>query len=102
MDENLNWKSEISHVANKGSKCIGIIRQSNFYLSTTTLRTLYFSLVYPSFFYCNLVWASTYRSNFIRLEILQKRVIRTILKTTFDAHTDPIFQNLGTLKFHDM
>ena len=27
-------------------------------------------------------------------------MIRTIAKTTFDAHTDPIFQNLGILKFH--
>ena len=51
---------------------------------------------------CNLVWASTYRTNLIRLEILQKRVIRTIAKTTFEAHTDPIFQNLGILKFHDI
>ena len=52
--------------------------------------------------YCNLVWAYTYRTNIIRLEILQKRVIRTIAKTTFDAHTDPIFQIIGILKFHDI
>ena len=102
LDENLNWKSEISHVANKVSKSIGIIRKSNFYLSTNSLRTLYFSLVYPYFFYCNLVWASTYKSNLVRLEILQKRVVRTIAKTHFYAHTDPIFRNLGILKFHDM
>ena len=104
MDENLNVKSEISHVANKVSKCTGIIRKSSFCLSTKTLRTLYFSLIYPYFFYCNLVWASTYRTNLIRLEILQKRVIRTIAITitTFDVHTDPIFQNLGILKFHDI
>ena len=102
IGENLNWKSEISHDANKVCKSIGITRKSSFYLSTKTLRTLYFSLVYPHFFYCNLVWASTYRTNLIRLEILQKRVIRTIAKTTFDAHTDPIFQNLGILKFHDI
>ena len=62
----------------------------------------FFSLVYPYFFYCNLVWASTYRTNLIHLEILQKRVIRTIAKTTFDAHTDPLFQNLGILKFQDI
>ena len=102
LDENLNWKSEISHVANKVSKSIGIIRKSNFYLSTKSLRTLYFSLVYPYFFYCNLVWASTYKSNLVRLEILQKRVVRTIAKTHFYAHTDPIFRNLGILKFHDI
>ena len=41
MDENLNWTSEISHVANQVSKCTGIIRNSSFYLSTKTLRTLY-------------------------------------------------------------
>ena len=102
LDENLNWKSEISHVANKVSKSIGIIRKSYFYLSTKSLRTLYFSLVYPYFFYCNLVLASTYKSNLVRLEILQKRVVRTIAKTDLYAHTDPIFRNLDILKFHDM
>ena len=101
MDANLNWKPEISHAANKVSKSRGIIRQFLF-IYTKTLRTLYFSLVYPYFFYCNLVWASTYRTNLIRLEILQKRVIRIIAKTPWDAHTDPIFKNLGILKFYDI
>ena len=51
MDGNLNWKTEITHVANtEGSKSIGIIRKSIFYLSTKSLRTLYFSLVYRYFF----------------------------------------------------
>ena len=50
MDGNLNWKTEITHVANKGSKSIGIIRKSIFYLPTKSLRTLYFSLVYRYFF----------------------------------------------------
>ena len=42
LDENLTWKSEISHVANKVLKSIGIIRKSNFFLSTKSLRTLIF------------------------------------------------------------
>ena len=46
MDKNLNWKSEISHVANKVSKSIRIMRQSSFYLSTKTLRTLYIECKY--------------------------------------------------------
>ena len=98
--ENSNWKSEISHVPNKVSKSTGIIRKFSFYLSTKTLRTLYFSLVYPYFFfYCNLVWASTYRTNLIRLEILQKRVIRAIAKTTFDAHLIQSFKILVSKNF---
>ena len=96
LDENLNWKSEISNVASKVSKSVGIIRKSTLYLSTKSLRTLYFSLLYPYFFYCNLVWAST---NLSRLVILQKRVLRTIAKPQCYAHTDAIFKNLGILKF---
>ena len=42
------------------------------------------------------------KTNLIRLEILQKRVIRAIAKTPFDARTDPIFQNLGILKLHNI
>ena len=41
-----------------------------------------------------------YTSIFVRLVILQKRVVKIIAKSPFDAHTDPIFKNLGILKFH--
>ena len=63
---------------------------------------IFFTSLPILFFYCNLVWASTYKSNLARLEILQKRVVKTIAKTDLYAHTDPIFRNLGILNFHDM
>ena len=61
LDENLNWKSEISHVANKVAKSIGIISRCSFFLPKSSLRMLYYSLIYPYFYYCNIVWASTYK-----------------------------------------
>ena len=102
IDENITWKSEISHVANKVSKSIGMIHKSSFYLSSYSLRVLYYSLVYPYFFYCNIVWASTYKTNLVRLVKLQKRVVRIIDKSHFNAHSDPIFKKHGILKFHDL
>ena len=45
LDENLNWNSEISHVANKVAKSIGIINKCSFYLPKTSLRMLYYSLI---------------------------------------------------------
>ena len=102
MDENLNRKSEISHVANKVAKSIGTISRCISFLPKTSLRMLYYSLIYPYFYYCNIVWASTYKTNFLRLVILQKRIIRIINKSHFNAHTDPIFKDLGILKFNDI
>ena len=63
---------------------------------------LYYSLIYPYFYYCNIVWASTYKTNLRCLAILQKRIIRIINKSHFNARTDPIVKNLGILKFNDI
>ena len=49
LDENLNWKSEISQVANKVAKSIGIISRCSFFLPKSSLRMLYFSLICPIF-----------------------------------------------------
>ena len=102
LDKNLTWKPHISHIANKISKSIGIIYRSKFYLPKKSLITLYYSLIYPYLFYCNMVWASTYETNLHRIVILQKRAIRIISKSNFDDHTSPIFKSLGILKFHDI
>ena len=59
LDENLNWKSEVSHVANKVANSIGIKSRCSFFLPKSSLRMLYYSLIYPYFYYCNIVWAST-------------------------------------------
>ena len=63
---------------------------------------LYYSLIYPYFYYCNIVRASTYKTNLRRLVILQKRIIRIINKSHFNTYTDPIFKDLGILKFNDI
>ena len=101
LDENLHWKSEISHVANKVAKSIDIISRCIFFLPKTSIRMLYYSLTYPYFYYCNIVWASTYKTNLLCLDILQKGIIRIINKSHFNVHTDPIFKDLGILKFND-
>ena len=65
-------------------------------VSTHALLFLNLSL----FYYDNLVWASTYKTNIRRLVILQKRIIRIIKKSHFNSHTDPIFKELSLLKFN--
>ena len=42
LDENLNWKSKISHVASKVAKSIGIISRCSFFLPKSSLRMLHY------------------------------------------------------------
>ena len=55
----------------------------------------------PYLYYCNIVWGSTYKTTLRRLVILQKRVVRIISKSTFDAPSDPIFKE-HILKFDNI
>ena len=102
LDDNLTWKPHIPLLASKLSKSIGIIHKSRFFLSTQSLRTLYNSMILPYLYYCNLAWGGTYKANLQRIVILQKRALRIVNNSTYDANTSPIFKELKLLKFHDI
>ena len=64
--------------------------------------TLYHSFVYPYLTYCNQVWGSTYTSNLEKLFALQKKALEIMCSMPKWASTDPLFHELGILKFHDI
>ena len=79
-----------------------MIYKSSFCLNKTSLCPLSYSLVYPYLHYCASVWGSTYQSNLKRLINLQKRVIRIVSRSSFDAHANAISVSLRILKFEDI
>ena len=97
----LSWKYNIAYLSSKVSRSISITQKSSFCLHKPALRTLYFSLVHPYLHYCISVWGSTYPTNLKRLVLLQKRALRIISKSCYDAHTNPIFKDLCILSLHN-
>ena len=71
LDENLSWKSHFSHIANKISKSIGVIYKASFCLPLESLRTLYYSTIYPYLQYCVIVWGLAFPTNIRRIELLE-------------------------------
>ena len=102
VDDNLSCNSHISLLASKLSKSVCIMRKSRFFLSTHSLRTLYNSMIPPYLYCCNLAWGGTYETNLQRIVILQKRALRIVNNSIYDANTGPIFKKLELLKFHDI
>jgi len=56
-------------------KNIGIMSKVGQFLTKEVIKTLYYTLVYPYFHYCNIIWANNYPSRLTRTEILQKRAV---------------------------
>lgn len=98
IDHNLSWKTHTNILSTKISKYCGIFNKLKRYLPPNILRTLYCSLVCSLLNYGILVWG--FVSN--RLEKLQKKIIRIISNSKFNAHTEPLFKRLNLLKVKDL
>ena len=93
LDEYLTWKSHTDKMAIKLSKYSGIINKLKNYLPLHILKALYNSLVQAHLNYAILVWG--YKCN--RLVKLQKRLVRIITRSKYNAHTDPLFKRTEIL-----
>ena len=98
IDKHLNWQHHINSIANKISKYIGILNKLKKMLPLKTLLLMYNYFILSSLNYGILVWGY----NTDRLFKLQKRAIRVISKSKFNAHTDPLFKKLHILKIKDL
>ena len=98
ISENLSWKPHTDKIANKLVKYLGILNRLKRYLPLHVMKMLYFSLVQSNLNYAILAWG--YESN--RLEKLQKRFIRIISCSSYNAHTEPLFKKLELLKLEDL
>ena len=98
LDENLSFEPHINKIANKISRTLGTLSKLKRYLPQHTLVMLYNTLILPHLQYAILCWG--YKTS--RLFKLQKRAMRTITLSKYNAHTEPIFKKLNMLKINEM
>lgn len=102
IDSNLNWKSQVTHIAKKIKRGIGVLCKIRHFVTTQVIIQLYYSLIYPHLTYGLPVWGNTYASTLNPLVILQKRVVRIITFSKYDEHSSPLFKQLDILKITDL
>ena len=71
-------------------------------INSVTLGMLYQTLIQPYLDYCNIIWSVGESQSLHKLFIKQKKAIRAITFSKWDAHTSPIFKKLRILKLHEI
>ena len=102
INEKLTWDDHISLVCNKVSKHIGILRRIKHKIPVTLLKSLYYTLINPYFNYCNIIWATSSSVALDKLFRLQKRAIRLVANSDWNAHSAPLFLDLKVLTIHQL
>ena len=97
LDAKLNWNLHINHIRKKIAKGIGIMCKVRRYFNRNTLKTLYYSLVYPYIHYGIEVWGSAPLSYMDPLIRLQKRIIRIICFAAPRTPSKPLFEGCKLL-----
>lgn len=101
LDENLNFKHHINKVHSKVAASLSLISRSKRHLPVKIKCMLYNALVESYLSYCITIWGAP-SVHLRRLEILQKKTIRSITCSGYNCHTDPLFSRLGILKIKDL
>ena len=80
---NLSWNNHIDKIASKANRILGLIKRTCRGLKDVpTLRTLYLALVRSQLEFCSVVWSPYQACNIMKLERIQRRATKLILKTT--------------------
>jgi len=98
IDKYLKWKNHTDKVSKKISKTIGIMTRLKHFLPSNILCTIYKSLILSYLNYGLIIWG--WRAN--NLVTIQKKAIRIIAKTKYNAHTSAIFKQFNILKLPDL
>ena len=102
LDPYLSFKNHVNMLLKKLSKSIYIIRSVKKLLPKSALLTLYYSLFHSHLMYALPAYGCANMSTLKPIKMLQKKAVRLVTNSKYNAHTDPIFKSLGILKFPDL
>ena len=84
----LSWNSHIDKISSKANKVLGLIKRNcREFRDVLTLRTLYCALVRSQLENGSVVWSPFTARNITKLERVQCRTIKFILKTEDDQRS---------------
>ena len=98
IDSRLTWENHTINMSNKCLRIIGTLNRIKYFVPLNIRLMLYNTLILPHLNYCVTAWG--YQCN--RIIKLQKKAIRTVMISSYNAHTEPFFKNLKLLKIQDI
>jgi hypothetical protein len=102
IDPFLTFKDHISIINRKISTGLFFLRKSKNLLNEKSLKFLYFALVHSHLIYAIHVYSTASENLLKGLFLQQKKAIRIITNSSYNAHTEPLFKKTCILPFPNL
>ena len=86
IDENLTFDNHVNNICLKASRQIGALQRLTGLLDLPSRRAIYTSFIISNFNYCPLVWFFTSRASIMKMQKLQERALRFVLKDSISDY----------------
>lgn len=98
----MNFKYHIKQIRKKIAKALFSIKRVKNVLTPSALKSLYYSTIHSHLVYAIQIYSCASKTDLSPLIILQKKSIRCITNSSYNAHTAHLFRNLEILPFDDL
>ena len=102
IDDKLKWNEHTRVINQRIVRALFAINKVKMCLPKSQLRMLYHAIVYPHLTYGITLWGSAPEIHKIQIKVTQKKIIRIINRSAFDAPSEPIFKSLNILNLDDI
>jgi hypothetical protein len=95
FDSSLTWEHHIDKIKAKISQRLGVLKRTRPFISPETSKLLYNAMVLPLFDYIDVIWSCCNVTQLNRIQRLQNRAARIILKCHPRTHIADMLQKLN-------
>ena len=101
LDPHLNWGPHIDVLSSKLNRAAGMLAKIRHFVSTESLRNIYFSIFSSLMTYASQIWGQFSNRHIIRIQKIQNRALRIINFADFDAPSSPLYYKSNIMKLSD-
>jgi len=102
IDAKLNWKAHILHLTSSVAQSVGVLYKITQYLSKNLLKILYNALIKSKLSYAITLWASAYKNDLHKLNVLNNRAICCITFTNRHTNLNTLYKKHKILKLNEL
>jgi len=102
LDEHLTLDTHTTHLVNKLTSSLYCIKQAKHVIPLGGLKSLYFALIHSYLTHCTAIMSGITAKNKQRIVKVQKKAIRIITNSSYNAHTAPLFLEHNILPYEKL